>query len=61
MYAFLTLLHTPHIESLFDLSVRVPTSTPTLGVHATSRSKRSLEKSKRRFDTKSSWDRLVSY
>jgi len=27
-YVFLTLLHTPHIESLLDLSVRVPTGTP---------------------------------
>jgi len=27
-YVFLTLLHTPQIESLFDLSVGVPASTP---------------------------------
>jgi len=39
MYAFLTLLHIPHIESLFDLSVRVPAGTPALGVQTVGRSR----------------------
>jgi len=60
-YAFLTLLQTHHIESLSDLSVRMPTGTPTIGVYTTSRSKKSPERNNRRVDTKGSWDRLIPY
>ena len=53
-YDFLTLLHTPHIESLFDLSVEVHVGIPTLGVHAAIRSRKSPERSGRRMDTEGS-------
>jgi len=44
----------PHIESLFDLSLEVLAGTLTLRVHAASRSKKSLERSRRRIDTEGS-------
>jgi len=40
----------PHTESLFDLNVIVLAGTPILGIHTTSRFRRSPESSRGRID-----------